>query len=67
MTGESPRNDSAELAALIAQALRMADALHMSDVGISLDRALAILTGEGIPPESAGDLGDLYEELKKQA
>lgn len=61
MVNESPRADPAELIALIAQALRMADALELGEVGISLDRALVTLTGHGVIPP-----GGEAEALDKQ-
>lgn len=40
------------LAAIIAEALHIADALELSTIGISLNAALERLTGHGVAPEA---------------
>lgn len=42
------------LAAIIAEALHIADSLELSTIGISLNTALERLTGHGLAPEVAG-------------
>jgi len=42
------------LAAMIAEALEIADSLDLSMVGISLNGALERLTGHGLAPEPVG-------------
>lgn len=42
------------LAAIIAEALHIADTLELSTIGISLNTALERLTGHGLAPEPLG-------------
>lgn len=53
MTNELYGDERQMLAAIIAEALHIADQLELSTVGISLNGALERLTGQGLAPDAA--------------